>query len=103
MGIELPPIPEGEFIIIGTVYAKPEYLEEIKHLMRRSLQLAESEPGVLDLVVSFHPDEPTTFYAYERYTGREAYEKHTASKEFLEFSNCDFFARPPFIKVTQKI
>ncbi|KAJ8104486.1 hypothetical protein OPT61_g10732 [Boeremia exigua] len=74
----MPPVPEGEFCVFGTVYAHPEHADALEAVYAETTRLAASEPGTIYYCISRDSDDPTVFHFFERYTGRLAFEEHNA-------------------------
>jgi quinol monooxygenase YgiN len=90
---KLPPVPENEFCVFGTVssettiqqchsiaqvYAHPEHADALEAVYAETTRLAASEPGIIYYCLSRDGDDPTVFHFFERYTGRQAFEDHNA-------------------------
>ncbi|KAJ4356975.1 hypothetical protein N0V95_002918 [Ascochyta clinopodiicola] len=75
---EMPPIPEGEFCVFGTVYAYPEHADALEAVYAETTRLAASEPGSIYYCIARDGDDPTVFHFFERYTGRAAFDEHNA-------------------------
>ena len=73
---ELPPIPEDEFCVFGTVYAYPEHADALEAVYAETTRLAASEPGSIYYCIARDGDDPTIFHFFERYKGRKAFEDH---------------------------
>ncbi|KIY00639.1 uncharacterized protein Z520_03302 [Fonsecaea multimorphosa CBS 102226] len=85
--MNLPPIPEDEFVVYADVYAKEGHADELERLIRILIRMVESEPGTLEYVISRDHDEPNHFFVFERYSGREAFDKHCATQEYQNGSS----------------
>ncbi|KAJ5895107.1 hypothetical protein N7495_006798 [Penicillium taxi] len=73
---ELPPLPEDEFCIYGTVWAYPEHADALEEVYTETTRLAQSEPGSVYYCLTRDEDEPHIFYFFEQYAGRQAFEDH---------------------------
>ncbi|KAL1311890.1 hypothetical protein AAFC00_001962 [Neodothiora populina] len=73
---ELPPIPEDEFCVYGTVHAYPEHADALELVYAETTRLAHFEPGVIYYCIARDGNDPTLFHFFERYTGRKAFEEH---------------------------
>lgn len=73
---ELPPIPESEFVVFGTVYAHPEHADALEAVYAQTTRNAQSEPGTIYYCLCRDGDDPNIFHFFERYAGREAFEAH---------------------------
>ncbi|KAJ5697396.1 hypothetical protein N7488_011080 [Penicillium malachiteum] len=69
-------IPETEFVVFGTVYAFPEHADALEAVYAETTRNAQSEPGTIYYCLCRDNDDPNLFHFFERYTGREAFEKH---------------------------
>ena len=56
----------------------------VADLLRQLMPLSRSEPGCLQYDVHCDPDDPSTFFLFERYADEEALEAHAASAYFRE-------------------
>ncbi|KAK6382796.1 hypothetical protein LTS17_003465 [Exophiala oligosperma] len=93
--IEFPPIPEDQFELYADLYAKEGRAEDLERHLRILIRLTKSEPGTLEYAIARDDQNPNHFHVFERYTGREAFEKHIASQEFVDFANSGALAQPP--------
>ena len=75
---ELPPIPEDEFVVFGTVYAHPEHADALEAVYAETTRLAQSEPGTIYYCICRDGDDRNLFHFFERYAGRKAFEEHNA-------------------------
>ncbi|KAI0128321.1 hypothetical protein BJ170DRAFT_682118 [Xylariales sp. AK1849] len=73
---ELPPIPEDEFCVYGTVYCHAENADALEAVYAETTRLAQSESGIIYYCIARDGDDPTIFHFFERYTGRKAFEEH---------------------------
>ena len=48
-------------------------------ILRRMAPLSRAEPGCLQYDVHRHPDDPNTFFLFERYVDEAALEAHAAA------------------------
>lgn len=109
--IEFPPIPETQFELYADVshthfdtdprltehqlYAKEGRAADLERHLRILVRLTESEPGTLEYAIAQDDENSNHFHVFERYTGREAFEKHVGAQEFLDFANSGALAQPP--------
>ena len=75
----MPPVPEDEFCVFGTVYAHPEHADELEAVYAETTRQAASEPGTIYYTLARDPDDRNVFHFFERYTGREAFEAHNST------------------------
>lgn len=75
---ELPPIPEDEFVVFGTVHAYPEHADALEAVYAETTRLAEFEPGTIYYCLARDVDDPNIFHFYERYTGKKAFDDHNS-------------------------
>ncbi|KAJ5827589.1 hypothetical protein N7447_004352 [Penicillium robsamsonii] len=75
---EFPPIPEGEFVVFGTVYAYPEHADALEAVYAETTRLAQFEPGSVYYCIARDRDDLNIFHFFERYTGRKAFDEHNA-------------------------
>ncbi|EXJ68978.1 uncharacterized protein A1O5_07913 [Cladophialophora psammophila CBS 110553] len=101
--MKLPCIPEDEFVIYGDVYAREGYADELEPLCRLLIRLVESEPGTLEYAISRDHDEPNHFFVFERYSGKEAFDKHCASQEYQNLLNSGVMVGLPQPKILKQL
>ena len=93
---ELPPIPEDEFCVYGTVnpatlsclfrsrpdnvhlqvYAHPEHTDALEAVYAETTRLAGSESGTIYYCLGRDPGDPNVFHFFERYKGKAAFAAH---------------------------
>lgn len=91
---DLPPIPEGEFVIFGIVsscspsplthlsntqhqaYAYPEHADALEAVYSQTTRNAENEPGTTYYCLARDDKDPTAFHFFERYSDRAAFDTH---------------------------
>ena len=56
--------------------------DEVAALLARHTAATRAEPGNLEFVALRSTEDPDAFVLYERYSGREAFEAHTASPHY---------------------
>ncbi|KAI0393622.1 hypothetical protein F5Y17DRAFT_431646 [Xylariaceae sp. FL0594] len=73
-------IPEGEFCVVGKVYADADKADELEAIYTELSRHATSgnEPDTISYCISRDPDDRTVFHFFERYASREAFEAHNA-------------------------
>lgn len=96
---ELPPVPEGEFCVFGTVslteipadfqtkvvadyvkvYAHPEHADALEAVYAETTRHSASEPGIIYYCLARDDDDRNVFHFFERYTGRKAFEEHNST------------------------
>ncbi|OQU95381.1 hypothetical protein CLAIMM_01599 [Cladophialophora immunda] len=101
--MNLPPIPEDEFVLYADVYAKEGYADELERLIRILIRMVESEPGTLEYAISRDHDEPNHFFVFERYTGKEAFDKHCATQEYQNLLNAGVLVDLPQPKILKQL
>ncbi|KIW91781.1 uncharacterized protein Z519_07751 [Cladophialophora bantiana CBS 173.52] len=62
-----------------------------------------SEPGTFEYAISRDHDEPNHFFVFERYSGREAFDKHCASQEYQNLLNSRVMVGLPQPKVLKQL
>ncbi|KAK3346952.1 hypothetical protein B0T25DRAFT_584041 [Lasiosphaeria hispida] len=72
----LPPVPDDEFCVYGTVYAYPEHADALEVAYAIATHIAKFEPGTVYYCISRDTDNPAVFHFFERYTGRKAFDAH---------------------------
>lgn len=75
---ELPPIPEDEFCVFGTVHAHPEHADALEAVYAETTRLAQFEPGTIYYCLARDTQDPTIFHFFERYNGKKAFDEHNA-------------------------
>jgi len=58
--------------------------DAVAALLRRLMPLSRAEPGCLQYDAHRDPDDPRTFFLFERYVDQEAFDAHAASAHFQE-------------------
>ncbi|CZT16210.1 uncharacterized protein RCC_02052 [Ramularia collo-cygni] len=76
---EMPPVPEDEFCVFGTVYAHPEHADTLESVYAETTRLSASEPGIIYYCLARDGDDRNVFHFFERYTGRKAFEEHNST------------------------
>lgn len=77
------------------LYAKEGRADDLERYLRILIRLTESEPGTLEYAIARDTEDPNHFHVFERYTGREAFEKHIGAQEFIDFANSGALAKAP--------
>ncbi|KAH8691880.1 hypothetical protein BGW36DRAFT_431123 [Talaromyces proteolyticus] len=103
MDMQFPVFPEDEFVLYATLLAIPNGGDKLEHHLRRLVRLTLSEPGTLDYVIARDVENTDIFHVYEKYTGREAFEKHITGQEFKDFAAAGLLARPPAPKALKPL
>ena len=62
------------------------------------VRVTRSEPGVLEYAIARDDEDRNRFHVFERHTGREAFEKHMASREFADVVASGTLAQTPVLK-----
>lgn len=75
---ELPPIPEEEFVVFGTVHAYPEHADALEAVYAETTRFAEFEPGTVYYCLARDGGDPNIFHFFERYMGKKAFDDHNA-------------------------
>lgn len=75
----------------------------MEYHLRTLISATAKEPGTLDYVISRDADQPETFHVYEKYEGREAFEKHVAGKAFKDFMAADLLDGQPDLKILKPL
>ncbi|KAL1600660.1 clathrin associated protein complex large subunit [Paraconiothyrium brasiliense] len=73
---QLPPIPDGEFCVYGTVYAYPERADDLEKIYAETTRLAQYEKGIIYYCLGRDSQDSTVFHFFERYKGKEAFDEH---------------------------
>ncbi|KAK3385610.1 hypothetical protein B0H63DRAFT_473276 [Podospora didyma] len=89
----MPPIPEDEFCVYGTVYAFPEHADALEAVYAETTRLAQSEPGSIYYSISRDSDDLAIFYFFEQYTGKKAFDEHNAQPIIQKLLNEDKYIR----------
>lgn len=75
---ELPPIPEDEFCVFGTVHAHPEHADALEAVYAETTRRAEFEPGTIYYCLARDANDRNVFHFFERYAGKKAFDDHNA-------------------------
>ena len=90
---DLPPVPEEDFAIWGTVYAYPEHADALQKVYEETTRLAQSEPGSIYYCIGRDADDPTVFHFFERYKGKKAFEEHNNQPIIQKLLNEDKYIK----------
>ncbi|KIV90669.1 hypothetical protein PV10_05301 [Exophiala mesophila] len=101
--MQLPTPPEDEFVLYADLFAKQGLGDQLEKYLRVLIRLTESEEGTLEYVISRDDVDRDHFHVFERYTGREAFEKHIAAQEFVDFADSGVLAKPPTPKMLKPL
>jgi quinol monooxygenase YgiN len=116
--VDFPPIPEDQFELYADVstfpsifsplrgpqlYAKDGRGDELETYLEALVSLTKSEPGTLEYAIARDDQNPNHFHVFERYTGKAAFEKHIAAKEFVDFIESGVLAKPPNPKMLKAL
>jgi len=71
-------------VLAVTWVAREGESDAIADLLRRLMALSRAEPGCLQYDVHRDPDDPNSFFLFERYVDDAAFEAHQASPHFRE-------------------
>ena len=69
-------------VLAVTWIARDGESDTVAELLRQLMPLSRAEPGCLQYDAHRDPDEPNTFFLFERYADQEAFEAHSASAHF---------------------
>lgn len=75
---ELPPIPDDEFCVFGTVHAYPEHADALEAVYAETTRLAQFEAGAIYYCIARDGEDRNIFHFFERYAGRVAFDEHNA-------------------------
>ncbi|KAH8674196.1 hypothetical protein BX600DRAFT_547774 [Xylariales sp. PMI_506] len=90
---EMPPIPEDEFSVFGTVYAYPEHADALEAVYAETTRLAQQEPGMIYYCLARDSDNPAIFHFFERYTGKKAFDEHNSQPIIQKLLNEDKYIK----------
>ena len=71
-------------VLAVTWVAKDGESDAVAEVLRKLMPLSRAEPGCLQYDAHRDPDDPNTFFLFERYADREAFDAHAASAHFQE-------------------
>ncbi len=71
-------------VLAVTWIARDGESDAVAELLRQLMPLSRAEPGCLQYDAHRDPDEPNSFFLFERYLDQEALEAHSASAHFQE-------------------
>ena len=69
-------------VLAVTWVARDGESDAVAELLRQLVPLSRAEPGCLQYDAHRDPDEPNTFFLFERYADQEAFDAHSASAYF---------------------
>ena len=72
-------------VLAVTWVARDGESDAVAELLRQLLPLSRAEPGCLQYDAHRDPEDPKTFFLFERYADQEAFDAHSASDHFREF------------------
>jgi quinol monooxygenase YgiN len=78
-------------------------VDEAIELLKAVTKVAQESPGILYFCIAQDDTDPTIFYGHERYTGRQAFEKHQGNETVTKFfkSGLVLDAKPKVLKQIQ--
>ena len=71
-------------VLAVTWVARDGASDAVADLLRQLMPLSRAEPGCVQYDAHRDPDDPDTFFLFERYVDKEAFEAHAASAHFRE-------------------
>ena len=124
--LELPPIPEDEFCVYGTVrrlshpdvlfldhlltprstdqvYAFPEHADALERVYTETTRLAQLEPGCFYYCIGRDPDDRNIFHFFERYAGKKAFDAHNEQPIIQKLINEDKYIRGVKAKIVKPL
>ncbi|CEL03889.1 hypothetical protein ASPCAL05027 [Aspergillus calidoustus] len=100
--MDLSQIPNGEFVIYGTLTVTPGTETRAASLITQIATQVKSHQGTVYYCITQDPANPRLFHLFERYTGKDAFVEHAQLPLVKElFGIVDDF-RPVFVEVAQK-
>ena len=71
-------------VLAVTWVAKDGESDAVAEVLRKLMPLSRAEPGCLQYDAHRDPDDPNTFFLFERYADQEAFDAHAASAHVQE-------------------
>lgn len=71
-------------VLAVTWVARDGESDAVAELLRKLMPLSRAEPGCLQYDAHGDPEDPSTFFLFERYVDQEAFEAHSTSDHFRE-------------------
>jgi quinol monooxygenase YgiN len=81
------------FVVVATWTARSGEEEAVAAALRQLVAPSRSEPGNLLYQPHRDPTNPRTFFLYEQYVDRDAYDAHTSSAHFDRYALSDAIPR----------
>jgi quinol monooxygenase YgiN len=76
-----------EVVLYAEFTAKPDAVDEVEELLRGFAHTVRAEPGNVTFDVYRRADSPSSFYVFEIYRDRTAFEDHLAAESGREFND----------------
>lgn len=91
--------------VVAHIQVRPDAVEELKKAWLAALAPTRAEPGVRRYEILQAEDDPTQFWAFEEYSGSEAFDAHMNSPHIkaLFAAAGSLLAAPPTIKTCRKL
>jgi quinol monooxygenase YgiN len=75
-------------VVAARIKAKLGEADKLAAMFREMVEwVADNEPDTLTYTCNRSTDEPLRFLFFERYTSREAFQRHTSSGKFLSLAS----------------
>jgi quinol monooxygenase YgiN len=84
-------VPEDEFVVFGTVHAKPEHADALEAVYAETTRLAEFESGTIYYCLARDSEDPSIFHFFERYAGKKAFDAHNAQPIIQKLMEDEWF------------
>jgi len=78
-------LPAGELLLLVTLRARPGREAELAEAARVFVKASRQMPGVVGSTLYRSAEDPMTLTLTERFTGRQALERHMAAEYFRRF------------------
>lgn len=73
----------GEFVVVVTLMAKVECIDELRSILESLTGPSNEEDGMVLFAPCQSCDEPAKFFVYELYRNRAAWDDHNKTPHFL--------------------
>ncbi|KAL3462488.1 hypothetical protein BJX64DRAFT_259236 [Aspergillus heterothallicus] len=96
-------IPNGEFLIYGTLTTAPNQEDKAVDLIRQISVQVKAHKGTLYYCITQDPESPRTFHLFERYADKAAFLEHGELPlvQELLFGGVTEDIKPIFIEVSK--
>ena len=95
----------NQLTVIAKFHAKPGYEQSVKQGLLGMVAPSRQDEGVLNYDIFQSTDDPTIFFTYENWTGKDALDKHMQTPHFKNLGEAtkDTLAEPMEISLLSMI